>query len=269
MRDYMNEHKSIFKSDKPIIGCVHLMALPGTPYYDASLSFKDHIKRAVNEAKALQDAGFDALIFANEGDRPYVFDVGPEIVAAYVRIATEVIQYVTIPYGCGLLIDSFATLAIAKAIDAGFVRMYVAGTYADLFGFHDFKPGEIYRYRKQISAENVKIYSYFDAHAGTSLDTRSQLSMIDTALGEMELAGVLVPGQRAGLAPDLNEVKAIKDKYPGRPILIASGVNKNNVKRALEVSDGFVVGTCLKKDGILWNEIDRERAAEFINTARG
>ena len=264
----MQEHKNTFGTDKPIIGCVHLMALPGTPYYDGSLTFKDHVKRAVNEAKALQDSGFDALIFANEGDRPYVFNAGPEIVASYVRIATEVLQHITIPYGCGLLIDSFATLAVAKAIDAGFVRMYVAGTYADLFGFHDFKPGDIYRYKRQISAEAVKIYSYFDAHAGTSLDTRSQLSMIDTALGEMELAGVLVPGQRAGLAPDLNEVKAIKEKYSGRPIMIASGVNTSNVKKALEVSDGFVVGTCLKKDGILWNEIDGDRAKKFIEAAK-
>jgi predicted TIM-barrel enzyme len=92
--------------------------------------------------------------------------------------------------------------------------------------------------------------------------------MIDTALGEMELAGVLVPGQRAGLAPDLNEVKAIKEKYSDRPIMIASGVNTSNVKKALEVSDGFVVGTCLKRDGILWNEIDGDRAKKFIEAAK-
>ena len=44
----MEKHKQIFKTDKPIIGCVHLAALP-----------------------------FDALVFANEGDRPYLSTVGP------------------------------------------------------------------------------------------------------------------------------------------------------------------------------------------------
>lgn len=269
MRNYLQEHRNTFKTDKPIIGCVHLMALPGTPYYDPTISFREHIKRAAEEIKALQDSGFDAVIFANEGDRPYVFNVGPEVIASYVRIVSELLQYITVPYGCGVLIDPIATLAVAKAIDAKFVRTYVTGTYADIFGFHDFKPGDIYRYKKQIGADDVKIYCYFDAHAGTSLDTREQSSMIDAGLAIVEPAGVLIPGQRAGLAPNLKEVKKIKDRYPNHPILIASGVNKNNVKEALEVSDGFVIGTSLKRDGVLWNEIDFNRAKEFIKAAKG
>ena len=35
----MEKHVQIFKTDTPIIGCVHLPALPGTPHYDPNLSF--------------------------------------------------------------------------------------------------------------------------------------------------------------------------------------------------------------------------------------
>ncbi|WP_055669839.1 BtpA/SgcQ family protein [Desnuesiella massiliensis] len=267
--DLMDNHINTFKTNKPFIGCVHLMALPGTPHYDKSVSFKEQVERAIREAKALQNAGFDALIFANEGDRPYLFNVGPEIIASYVRIATEVLQHVEIPYGCGVLIDPIATIAIAKALDAKFVRTYVTGTYADIFGFHEFRPGDIYRFRKNIDAEDVNLYCYFDAHGGTSLDTRSQSDMIDTAFSTLNPAGVLIPGQRAGLAPDFNEVREIKNRYKDKPIMIASGVNSSNVREARDIADGFVIGTCLKKDGILWNEIDEERAKKFIEIAKG
>jgi uncharacterized protein len=266
--DIMQNHRQTFKTDKPFIGCVHLMALPGTPHYDRNISFKEQVERATREVKALQEAGFDAIIFANEGDRPYQFTVGPEIIASYVRIATETLQHVKIPYGCGVLIDPIATIAIAKALDAKFIRTYVTGTYADIFGFHDFRPGDIYRFRKNIDAEDVNLYCYFDAHGGTSLDTRSQSDMIDTAFSTLNPSGVLIPGQRAGLAPDFKLVKEIKDRYKDKPIMIASGVNISNVKEARNIADGFVVGTCLKKNGVLWNEIDPERAKKFIEAAK-
>lgn len=268
MKNFMKEHYETFGVEKPLIGCVHLPALPGTPHYDKTVSFKDLVARAKKEALDLEKAGFDAVIFANEGDRPYEFEVGPEIIASYVRIVSEAISAISIPYGCGVLIDPIATLAIAKAIDAKFVRTYITGTYADMFGFHQFRPSEVYRYIHRINAENVKIYGYFDAHAGTALDNRSQLQQIDTALPLLEPAGVLVPGQRAGTAPSFSEVKEIKETYPDNPILIASGVNEKNVKEALEICDGAVIGTCLKVDGILWNPIDFSRAENFIQATK-
>lgn len=265
----MEKHKQIFKTDKPIIGCVHLAALPGTPHYDPTVSFKEHVERAKREIIALQDAGFDALVFANEGDRPYLSTVGPEVIACYTRIVSQALDVVKIPYGCGVLVDPIAAISIAKAIDAKFIRAYISGVYADMCGLNIFKPGEILRFRKNIGAEDVNIYCYCDAHGGTALDTRSQSDIADTAFSVLDPAGVLVPGQHAGLAPDFAEVEAIKKRFPDKPILIASGVIPSTVKEALRISDGMVVGTFVKKDGILWNEVDPERAKIFIDAARG
>ncbi len=77
----LNEHRNTFKTDKPIIGCLHMMALPGTPYYDPTLSIEDHIERLKKDARILMQLGYDAVVFANEGDRPYLNTVGPEIIA--------------------------------------------------------------------------------------------------------------------------------------------------------------------------------------------
>jgi len=267
--DLMKNHKHTFKTDKPIIGCVHLTALPGTPHYDANVSFKEQVERARREIIALQDAGFDAIIFANEGDRPYLSQVGPEVIAAYTRIAAQALDVVKVPYGCGVLVDPYAAISIAKALDATFIRAYVSGVYADMCGLTVYEPGKIMRFRKSIDAENVNIYCYCDAHGGTSLDTRSQSDMSDTAFSVLDPAGVLVPGQHAGLAPDFGEVAEIKNRFAEKPVMIASGVTPDNVKEALRISDGMVIGTFVKQDGILWNEVDPERAKRFIDAAKG
>lgn len=267
--DLMKKHRETFKTDKPIIGCVHLTALPGTPHYDGSVSFKAQVERAKREIKALQDAGFDAIVFANEGDRPYLSKVGPEVISAYTRIVSQALDAVTIPYGCGVLVDPYAAISIAKAIDASFIRAYISGVYADMCGLTEYRPGDILRFKRNIGADNVNIYCYCDAHGGTSLDTRSQSDMADTAFSVLDPAGVLVPGQHAGLAPSFQEVEEIKARFHDKPIMIASGVTPGNVKDALRISDGMVVGTFVKQDGILWNEVDPERAKRFIDAAKG
>jgi membrane complex biogenesis BtpA family protein len=264
----MEEHKALFKTDKPIIGCVHFMPLPGTPHYNPAVPIKDYVTRAVREAKALKEAGFDAIIFANEGDRPYLFNVGPKIIAAYTRIATEVIEKVDINYGCGVLMDTLAAISIAKALEAKFIRAYISGTYSDTFGFHEYRPGDIYRSQKNIDATEVKIYCYFAAHCGIMLDNRGQDVIVDDSLGVLEPAGVLVT-DKAGTTPDFEIAKRIKQKHPEFPVLITSGLNEANIRNILPSIDGCVVGTSLKKEGVIWNELDPARAQAFIKAAHG
>ncbi|GHV63825.1 sgc region protein SgcQ [Spirochaetia bacterium] len=267
--DLMKKHRETFRTDKPVIGCVHLTALPGTPHYDKKDTMKSMVERAKREIAALQNAGFDALVFANEGDRPYLSTVGPEIIACYTRVVAQALDSVKIPYGVGVLVDPVAAICIAKALDAQFIRAYIHGVYADMCGLHDFRPGELLRLRRNIDADNVGVYCYCDAHGGTSLDTRSQEDMADTAFSVLDPSGVLVPGQRAGLAPDFKDVIAMKKRFPDKPVLIGSGITPDNAKEAMKIADGMVVGTFVKQDGILWNEVDPERAKRFIAAAKG
>lgn len=264
----LDQHKGTFGTSKPVIGCLHMPALPGTPYYDPSKKLTDHIRQLKSDARILMDAGFDAAVFANEGDRPYLSKVGPEIIASYVRIATEVIADLTIPYGCGVLIDPFATLAVAKAIDARFIRTYVSNAYTGVFGYQEFSPAEIFRYQKQIDAMNVRVYTYFEAHAGTCMDSRPLESMVDSGLQVLPIAGILMGGPRAGLPPQASALANIKQKFADVPVILGSGGTKDNIGELLAISDGVIVGTSIKRDGILWNEVDPIRAAAFIKAAR-
>ncbi len=64
--------KRVFNGTKPIIGMVPIGALPGSPLFDPSL---DLLASARADLLALQNAGFDAVMFGNENDRPYEFNV--------------------------------------------------------------------------------------------------------------------------------------------------------------------------------------------------
>ena len=134
MSKLLEEHRKLFGTEKPVIGCLHMMALPGTPYYEKENTLEKQIERLNHDAEIFMKLGFDAVVFANEGDRPYLNTVGPEIVADYTRIATEVAKNLTIPYGCGVLIDPYASIAVAHAIGAKFIRTYVSNSYTGSFG---------------------------------------------------------------------------------------------------------------------------------------
>lgn len=265
----LEEHRELFGCSKPIIGCLHMMALPGTPFHDPeTMNLEAQIKRLKADAKILMELGFDACVFANEGDRPYITEVGPEVIASYVRIATEVSKDLKIPYGCGVLIDPKATIAIAQAIQAKFVRTYVGNSFAGSFGYQNFNPGEIFRYQKQIGAEHIKVYTYFEAHGGTCLDTRTTQDQIAGGFEVYPIAGMLIGGPRAGLSPEEAHFKNIKQKFPDKPLILGSGAQKDNIAQLLQYADGVIVGTTIKKDKYLYNEIDYQRAKEFIEAAR-
>lgn len=268
MKTLLEQHFELFGTNKPIIGCLHLMPLPGTPYYDPSITIDEQIERLKREAKILMDLKFDAVVFANEGDRPYLTHVGPEVIASYVRIVSAVLPEITVPYGCGVLIDPKSTLAVAKAIGAKFVRTYVANSYEGTFGTQQFSPGEIFRYQKQIHAEDVSVYTYFEAHAGICLDTRELEDQVGSGFAALPIKGMLIGGPRAGLPPEASTLARIKEKFPDYPLILGSGGTVENIQELLQYADGVIVGTTMKKERYLYNEVDYENAKKFVEAAR-
>ena len=89
---------SILGRERAIVAMVHLLPLPGSPR--ASLTPKEIARHAVDEAKVLAAAGFDAILLENMHDAPYLArEVGPEVVAAFTRAACEIRAAVSVPSG--------------------------------------------------------------------------------------------------------------------------------------------------------------------------
>ena len=73
----MTRFAQVFGAKKPVIAMVHLGAMPGTPLHDAEAGIEGIIAGAAADLAALQAAGFDAVMFGNENDRPYELRVDP------------------------------------------------------------------------------------------------------------------------------------------------------------------------------------------------
>ena len=109
---------------------VHLGALPGTPLYDEDGGLDGIVKNARKDLIALQDAGVDAVMFGNENDRPYEFDVDIASTASMAYVIGCLKDDTKIPFGVNVLWDPIATMALAAATGAAFVREIFTGTYA-------------------------------------------------------------------------------------------------------------------------------------------
>ncbi len=114
--------KEVFGRNKVGIGMVNCPPMPGTPWYDEKGGLPFITNRVEHDLLALQEGGIDGVLFHNENDRPFVTDIGPEIVATMTRAITQVLPQVRVPFGVDVLADTRAALAIALATGAKFVR---------------------------------------------------------------------------------------------------------------------------------------------------
>lgn len=77
-----------FAGRKTIIGMVHLPPLPGAPF-DRGWSPDEIISAARHDLDLLLEAGFDAVSFSNEGDRPYATTIPPEQLAVFTHVLSR------------------------------------------------------------------------------------------------------------------------------------------------------------------------------------
>ena len=125
--------------------------------------------------------------------------------------------------------------------------------------------GELLRYRKQIGAEKIAILTDIkkkhSAHAITS-----DVSIADTAhAAQFFLSdGVIVTGVATGDAPDLEELKQVKQAVT-LPVLLGSGITPDNIEKYYNYADGFIIGSYFKHNGYWENELDEERICRMVN----
>ena len=114
--------KEVFGTDKPVIGMMHLMAMPTDPKYDKAGGIQKVIDRARADLHALQDGGIDGILFCNEFSIPYVTEVRPVTLATMARIIGELKSEIKVPFGVDVAMDPYKVFDLAAATGAAFVR---------------------------------------------------------------------------------------------------------------------------------------------------
>jgi len=264
----MGNFQAVFGSVKPVIGMVHFGALPGAPLHDGAAGLAGLVDGARADLRALQQAGFDAVMFGNENDRPYEFAVDVASTATMAFVIGQLRAEITVPFGINVMWDPKSSIALAAATGARFVREIFTGTYASDMGPWNPDAGAALRYRARLGRGDLAMLYNVSAEFADSLDRRSLPDRARSAVFSSVPDAVLVSGQITGEAAALSDLEAVKKVLPDTPVLANTGVKHATIADVLRVADGCVVGSALKVDGNTWNAIDPARADEFMALAR-
>jgi uncharacterized protein len=259
----------IFNRPQPIVGVIHVGALPGTPRSSQTVSELTAFAR--HEAQIYRETGVDGVIVENMHDVPYLRgEVGPEIVAALTAICVAVKSECGLPVGLQILAGAnVEAMAVAHAAGLDFIRAegYAYAHVADE-GLIQASAAKLLRYRKMIGAERVQVWTDVKkkhaAHAITA----------DVSIGEtaetVEFMGadcVIVTGSATGRAPNIADVQEAKS-HCGLPVFLGSGISEHNVAEFYDHADGFIIGSAFKVDGLWSNTIDPARVNSFIKSVQ-
>lgn len=263
----MDKFGKLFKKKCSIIGMIHVGALPGCPLFSGSIN--KIVKKACYETELYLKHGLDGILVENMHDVPYVQSkhFGPEVTASMSRICTELRKVVpqTVPFGIQVLsCGNKEALAVAKACYMDFIRAegFVFSHVADE-GFTDANAGLILRYRKQIEAENVLVFTDIKKKHSSHTIT-GDISIVETAkAAEYFLSdGVIITGSATGEPANVKELQEVKSKIK-IPVLIGSGVTYDNVE-SFTSANALIVGSHFKKDGKWNNDVDENRVIKFM-----
>jgi hypothetical protein len=260
--------QDLFVGTKPIVAMAHLGPLPGAPGYDAQAGVDGLIAAAAADVEKLQAGGVDAILFGNEGDRPYVLNAAPEGLAAMAAIVAAIKPTLKVPFGVDYLWDPYATVALAVATGAAFAREVFTGVYAADMGLWQPDCAGALRLRSALGRPDLKLLFNVNAEFADPLDKRPIELRARSAVFSSLADVICVSGPLTGQPVDSSDLEKVKAAVPDRRVLANTGVTIDNVAAILRVADGCVVGTHFKEGGDTWQPVDGERVARFMTRVK-
>ena len=249
---------------KPVIAMAHLPPLPGAPLYDSRGGMSAIVDYVSRDLEALQAGGVDAVLFGNEGDRPYLLDASPESLAAMAAVVSAVRGSLGVPFGVNYLWDPVATVALAVATEAAFAREIFTGVYDSDMGLWRPNAARALRMRHDLGRDDLKLLFNVNAEFAAPLGQRAIESRAASAVFSSLADAVLVSGPMTGQEVDHSDLERVKRAVGNTPVLANTGCNADNIGGILAVADGCIVGTHFKVDGDTWNPVDRSRVERFM-----
>lgn len=256
------QYQDLFPARKPLIACIHLLALPGAPLYDGNL--QGIYDRALAETDIFVQHGVDALIVENFRDVPFYPDRVPaETIAAMAAVCREIRNRTSIPLGINVLRnDADAALSVAAAIGADFIRVNVHN--AAVLTDQGLVQGRAYatvRKRNQLGAKVLIFADVAVKHAAPVAPIGIDIEARD--LTERSMADALiVSGTGTGQATDLKDLQVVKDNTH-LPVVIGSGTHPGNLRTLHALADGFIVGSYFKENGKADNPVAPDRVRDL------
>ncbi len=261
--------ESLFPNSKPVIGVIHVGALPGAPL--SKLTVGELTELAVREARVYRTGGVDGIMIENMHDTPYLRgSVGPEIVAAMAVIGQAVKVESKLPIGVQILAAANTeAMAVAHAAGLHFIRAegYAFAHVADE-GLIEASAAELLRYRR---ADRCRTRGGLGRHQEEALLPRyhggHQSRRDGSAVEFMRGDAVIVTGSTTGEPPKVEDVREAKaHASSARPARLRHSAD--NLADYYALADGFIVGSSFKADGHWANRVELPRVQHLMDEAR-
>lgn len=246
--------EEMFKVKKPIIAMLHLDPLPGDPRYRYGDCMETVAAHAREDLRALQEGGVDGVLFSNEFSLPYQRHMSFVTPAAMARVIGELKSELTVPYGVDCISDGAATLELAAAVDAKFVRGTFCGVYVGDGGLYDNDFSTLLRRKAALHLDELKMLYFITPESDRNLDTRPLADIASSTIFKAHPDGLCISASAAGQDVDEELMAAVKKKNPEVVVLCNTGCRPDTIAHKLSVSDAAVVGTTFKENGKLENE---------------
>ncbi len=243
-----------------LVGVVHLAPLPGAPRFGGDVGIV--LERAREDARGFAEGNLDAVIVENFGDAPFFAGtVPPETVAAMalaIRAVHEEAPRLAI--GANVLRNDARTgLGLCAATGASFLRVNVhTGAMVTDQGIIEGAAAETLRERERLCPQVAILADVHVKHATPLGDETVEEAAIET-LGRGLADALVVSGTRTGSPPSLEELTRVRERVGPAPLLVGSGLDVTNARELLSVADGAIVGTSLKRDGLVTEPVDPAR----------
>ena len=254
-----------FPAPKPIIGVIHLPALPGS---GNSPGLGEILKKALRDFSALEHGGIHGVLVVNDEDEPRRLKAGPETISTLTRVTRELVLASSGPtIGAQILLnDPEASLATAHMAGASFIRTdyFVDPMERPEFGPMEIDPQRLLEYRASIGARDVLILADIQVKYAQMIDTRP-LAESATQATDCAADAIIVTGAVTGEPPPAAAVVEAKRGAGHCPVLIGSGLDASNAAELLRAADGAIVGTSLKSGAY----VDASKVGALMGIVRG
>ena len=266
--------ESMFGVRKPIIAMLHLDALPGDPRFRRGTSIQEIAAHAGADLEALQNGGVDGVLFSNEFSLPYQRTMDMVTPAAMAYVIGALRSELRVPFGVDAISDGGATLELAAAVGADFLRGTFSGVYVGDGGLYNNDFAALMRRKAALPLDNLKMLYFINPESDRNLDLRPLQEIAASTIFKVHPDGLCISANAAGQDVDEDLIAAVKSRNPEVAVLCNTGCRPDTIIRKLCVADAAVVGTYFKQGGKLENErlenvrVDAARVRMFMDVVR-
>ena len=264
----------LFGVEKPIIAMLHLDPLPGDPRWRYGDTMESVVQHALTDLKALQDGGVDGILISNEFSLPYQRHMNFVTPAAMAYVVGRLREHIRVPFGVDCISDGEATIELAAAVGAAFVRGTFCGVYVGDGGFYNNDFSALLRRKAALHLDNLKMLYFINPESDRNLDTRPLADIAKSTIFKAHPDGLCISANAAGQDVDDSLIESVKQANPEVVVLCNTGCRPDTIARKLRCGDAAVVGTYFKEGGKLENQrlenlrVDVNRVREFMDVVQ-